>query len=230
VSEVELRIVDDANAATHAAADELVAAARAGAEIALSGGSTPRRAYELAAGVLGDWGAAGLWFGDDRCVEPGHEHSNYRMVREALLDRISRPPRVHRIRCELGPEEAAALYDDELRGITLGLALLGLGADGHTASLFPDAPELDERERRAVAAEARMEPFLPRVTMTLPVFEEARYVLFLVTGDDKAEAARRAFAGPPDPGTPASLTRSRTGRTAAILDRAAASSLQSGAE
>jgi 6-phosphogluconolactonase len=230
VSEVELRIVDDANAATHAAADELVAAARAGAEIALSGGSTPRRAYELAAGILGDWGAAGLWFGDDRCVEPGHEHSNYRMVREALLDRISRPPRVHRIRCELGPEEAAARYDAELRDITLDLALLGLGHDGHTASLFPDAPELGERERRAVAAEARMEPFLPRVTMTLPTFEEARYVLFLVTGEDKAEAARRAFAGPPDPGTPASLTRSRTGRTAAILDRAAASGLQSGAE
>jgi 6-phosphogluconolactonase len=228
MSEVELRILDDADAVARAAAEELVAAVRAGAEIALSGGGTPERAYELAAEQLDDWSGAALWFGDDRCVDPDHEHSNYRMVREALLDRISTQPRVHRIRCELDADEAARLYDEELRGVTIDLALMGLGPDGHTASLFPGGPEVEERERRAVAADPGMEPHVRRVTMTVPVFEEAPYVLFLVAGEEKAEAARRTFGGAPDAATPASLTRSRSGRTVALLDRAAASLLESG--
>jgi 6-phosphogluconolactonase len=226
--EVELRVCDDAEAAARAAAEEIAAAARAGAELSLSGGSTPRRAYELAAELCPDWQDVGLWWGDDRCVEPGHELSNYRLVHDTLLDRLARPPaRVHRIRGELEPEEAAALYDEELRGVRVDLHLMGLGPDGHTASLFPDAPTLEERERAAVAAEPGMEPFVPRVTMTVPVFEAAPLVLFLVAGEEKAEAAARAFAGPPDPATPATLTRSREGATVAILDRAAASRLQS---
>ncbi|HVM17350.1 MAG TPA: 6-phosphogluconolactonase [Gaiellaceae bacterium] len=222
MKEVELRFVDDAEAVARAAAEELAAAARRGAHVALSGGGTPRRAYELAAEILDDWSAATLWFGDDRCVPPDHEDSNYRMVREALLDRIARPPAVRRIEGELDPDEAARRYDEQLRGVTIDLALMGLGPDGHTASLFPEAPELDERERRAVAAEAGMEPFVPRVTMTVPVFEAARSVLFLVVGEEKADAAARAFGSAPSPRTPASLTRSREGRTAALLDPAAA--------
>jgi 6-phosphogluconolactonase len=226
VSEVELRVLDDGEAVARAAAEELVEAVRAGADIVLSGGETPRRVYELAAALEADWSRAGLWFGDDRCVPPDHEESNFRMAREALLDRVESPPRVHRIRCELEPEEAARLYDEELRGIDLDLALMGLGPDAHTASLFPNGPELDERERLAVATDAGMEPYLPRVTLTVPVFEETPYLLFVVVGEEKAEAAERAFAGPVDRAIPATLTRSRAGRTVALLDRAAASRLR----
>lgn len=226
MSGVDVRVLEDGEAVAQAAADELVRAVEDGGEIALSGGGTPQRAYELAAALRADWSSAGLWFGDDRCVPPDHEHSNYRMVREALVDRVSSPPRVHRIRCELEAAEAARLYDEELAGVTLDLALMGLGPDGHTASLFPNAPELGERERRAIPAEAGMEPFVERVTMTVPLFEEAQSVLFLVVGEEKAEAAARAFAAEPSPSTPASLTRSRTGRTLALLDPAAAALLR----
>jgi 6-phosphogluconolactonase len=228
VSDVEVHFLDDAEAVADAAAAELVAAARAGAHVALSGGSTPERAYELAATRLADWAGATLWFGDDRCVEPEHEWSNYRMAREALLDRIpGAAPDVRRVRTELGAREAARLYDEALRGVTLDLALMGLGPDGHTASLFPNGPELDVRDRRAVPAEAGMEPLVERVTMTIPVFEQAETVLFLVAGEAKADAAARAFGGPPSREVPASLTRSAAGRTIALLDRAAASRLQS---
>jgi 6-phosphogluconolactonase len=165
-----------------------------------------------------------LWCLDDRCVPPDDGRSNYRMIRESLLDGLSRPPAaVHRIRGELSPEEAAAEYDAALDGVTLGLALMGIGPDGHTASLFPNAPALDEAERRAVAAEAGLEPFVPRVTMTRPVLAAAETMLYLVTGDGKADAVERAFAKPPSPSTPASLVRGK--RTVAILDHAAASRL-----
>jgi 6-phosphogluconolactonase len=132
---------------------------------------------------------------------------------------------VHRVRGELGAEAAALEYDRELEGVELDLVLLGLGPDGHTASLFPNAPTLEERTRRAVAAEPALEPFVPRVTLTLPMFAAAREVVFLVSGADKAEAAARAFAGAPDPATPASLARSEAGQTVAILDSAAAAAL-----
>jgi 6-phosphogluconolactonase len=208
------------------AVEHLVAVARAGGHIALAGGSTPRRAYELAAAVEPDWSRAHLWWGDERCVPPDDERSNYRLVREALLDRIDAQPAVHRVETERGPEDAAAAYDAELDGLTLDLALLGLGADGHTASLFPNAPTLHERSRRAVAAEPGLEPWVPRVTMTIPVFEEAALVVFLVVGEEKAEAVKRAFIGPPDPATPASLVRSRDGRNIVLLDEQAASRLR----
>jgi 6-phosphogluconolactonase len=223
ITDVAVVVADDP---ARDAADELVAAARAGAHIALAGGSTPRRAYELAAALETDWSRAQLWWGDERCVSPDDERSNYRLARDALLDRVASQPVVHRIETELGPEGAAAAYDEELAGVTLDLALMGLGADGHTASLFPDAPVLDERSRRAVAAEPGLEPWVPRVTMTIPAFEDAALVLFLVVGEDKAEAAERAFAGPPERATPASLVRSRRGRTMALLDRRAASRLR----
>jgi 6-phosphogluconolactonase len=219
VTRIEIRVEDDP---ARAAADALVRAGRAGGHIALAGGSTPRRAYELAAGLEHDWGRAHIWWGDERCVPPDDERSNYRLARESLLDRVDPKPVVHRIQTERGPEAAAAAYDAELEDVTLDLALLGLGPDGHTASLFPDAPSLDERRRRAVAAEPGLEPLVQRVTMTIPVFEGASLVLFLVTGGDKAEAAKRAFAGPPERATPASLVRSHTGTTVALLDRAAA--------
>jgi 6-phosphogluconolactonase len=186
--------------------------------VALSGGSTPRRAYELAAGVERDWNAVELWWGDERCLPPEDERSNFRLAREALLDRLDVPPRaVHRIQGELEPAEAARLYDEELRGVALDLVLLGLGPDGHTASLFPDDKALEEEERLAVAVQR---PDVARVTLTPPPLRAARQVVFLVVGEEKAEAVRRAFGAPPDPATPASLIHGQ--RTTAILDRAAA--------
>jgi 6-phosphogluconolactonase len=218
VSDVELLVSDDPGAEL---ARRLAEAVRAGATIALSGGSGPRGAYERAAVAEPDWSRSELWLVDDRCVPPDDERSNFRLVREAILDRLDRPPRaVHRIEGELPPDEAAARYDAALEGVRFDFAVLGIGPDGHTASLFPNAPQLDERERRAVAAEAGLEPFVPRVTTTIPLLAATELIAYLVTGGGKAEAARRAFTGPPSRDTPASLVRGR--RTVAILDRDAA--------
>jgi 6-phosphogluconolactonase len=156
-------------------------------------------------------------------VPPDDDRSNYLLVKKALLDRIERQPsEVHRIRGELGGEPAAADYDRELEGVQLGLALQGLGSDGHTASLFPRSPALEERARRAIAVP---HDDVERVTMTLPMLSGANQVVFLVVGAEKAEAVARAFAGRPDPATPASLLRSANGETLALLDRAAAARL-----
>ena len=215
---MELRVSESPEEASRAAAELLVSAR---GHVALSGGSTPRRAYELAAELEPDWSDLELWWGDERCVSPDDERSNFRLAREALLDRLEVLPRaVHRIQGELEPEEAASRYDEELRGQTLDLALLGLGADGHTASLFPHDPALEERVSRAVAVER---PDVARVTLTPPPLRGAHHVVFLVVGEDKAAAALRAFSGQPDPGTPASLIRGE--QTTALLDRAAASRL-----
>src|SRR5262249_33075785 len=216
----------DAEQVASVVADELVAAARDGASIALTGGSTPGRAYELCAEREGDWSAASLWWGDERCVPPEDERSNFRLARETLLDRREAAPReVQRIRGELAPEEAAGEYDELLRNVRLDLVLLGIGPDAHAASLFPGAPELEERERRAVTTEAKLEPFVERVTMTLPVLCSAPFVLFIVTGESKADAVERAFARPPSPEAPASLMRSASGRTLVVADADAAGQL-----
>jgi 6-phosphogluconolactonase len=224
---VDLRVYDSPAQAQTAAAELLVRAAQAGEHIALSGGNTPGPAYEQAAALEPDWAQAKLWWGDERCVPPDDERSNYLLVKKALLDRIEQQPaEVHRIRGELRGESAAAEYDRELDGVKLGLALQGLGDDGHTASLFPSSPALEERERRAVAVRRAD---VERVTMTLPMLSAAGRVVFLVVGETKADAVARAFAGPPDPSTPASLLRSANGETIALLDRAAAAKLDNGA-
>ena len=194
----------------------------------LTGGSTPGRAYELASELRRDWSTVELWWGDERAVPPEHEWSNYGLAKRSLLDRVDVMPRaVHRIAGELGAEDAATRYDAELREVVPDVVLLGLGPDGHVASLYPNQPTLRERERRAVAAEARLEPFVSRVTMTFPVLCAAPLVVYLVAGASKAEAAARAFAGPPEEATPASLARSESGRTLAILDHDAAAGLGS---
>jgi 6-phosphogluconolactonase len=194
-----------------------------GAQIALSGGSTVGEAYGVAAELQPDWSGTHVWFGDERAVPPDDERSNFRLAEETLFDRLQVAPQVHRIQGELGASEAAALYERDLDGVVLDLALNGIGADGHTASLFPGAPGLAERERRAVATEARLEPFVDRVTLTPPVFAATRLLVYLVTGESKAEAVRRAFAEEPAEDTPASLIRGI--ETIAILDAAAASLL-----
>jgi 6-phosphogluconolactonase len=223
--DIELVVCPDAEAAARAAAERLVDAVRAGGAIALSGGSTPRRSFELAAQLEPSWAKASAWWGDERCVPPHDAQSNYRLAREALLDRVARPPEVHRIRGELPAEEAAAAYEEELGDLRLDLALMGLGPEGHTASLFPGAPTLDEQARRVVAAKPGLEPWVDRVTLTLPALSASHVVLFLVTGESKADAARRAFAEEPSRDVPASLLRSSEGRTVAILDAAAARDL-----
>lgn len=227
----EIRVVDDV---AGAAAERIAAAVRAGGHIALSGGSTPRAAHERLAGADLDWSHTHLWFGDDRAVGPEHEHSNYRMARESLLDSIDgTQPLVHRIEGELGYEQAATAYGRELEqslgaGETprLDLLLLGIGPDAHTASLFPGDGALGERERLAVGVETPgMAPLVSRVTLTLPVLNAAREVVFLISGEDKAEAVARAFGDSPDLSAPAGLVDPDPGRLVVLLDSPAASLL-----
>ena len=229
---IERMVVEDPAAL---AAERLVDAAARGGHVALAGGSTPRIAYERAATADADWSGATLWFGDERCVGPDHEHSNYAMVRKALLDQLSPGPEVRRIEGERGPDEAATAYENELRAAfgpgvpRLDLVLLGLGPDAHTASLFAGDAALGERERLAVGVQTPgMAPLVSRVTLTLPVVNAARAVVFLVSGEDKSEAVARAFDQPADPNAPASLVRPASGTLTLLLDPAAADGLEGG--
>jgi 6-phosphogluconolactonase len=228
VVSVDIVVLDSADAAARRAGELLAEAARAGGHLALSGGRTVALAFETAAKLQPDWSAAEVWWGDERCVPPDDERSNFGLAKRTLLDRLDgRPRAVHRIRGEVEPEDAASEYDAALDGVRLRLNLLGIGPDGHTASLFPDAPGLHETERRAVAAEPGLDPMVMRVTMTPPTLENADAVLFLVTGEEKAEAVARAFGGVESHVTPASTIRSSGGRTVAVLDRAAAALVRS---
>ncbi|WP_217913573.1 6-phosphogluconolactonase [Miltoncostaea marina] len=204
------------------------------ASIALAGGSTPRAAYQQLAGRCPPWGRIDFFFGDERCVPPDDPASNYGMADEALLSRLPlRPDQVHRVRGELPPEEAARLAEEDLRASVPGrpwpvldLVVLGMGADGHTASLFPGAPELDEMRRLMVPVHRPELPQPWRVSMTLPVLNAARAVLVLVGAPEKGPMVRRAIEG--DPTLPAGRLRADAGRvtwllteeTAAALDRA----------
>jgi 6-phosphogluconolactonase len=216
-------------------AELLVKVALAGGNLVLAGGSTPLAAYEAAAGQGADWRGATVWFGDERCVDENDEQSNFRMVKESLIDPLAgSAPAVHRIAGERGPTGAADAYEQELRDAgppEFDLVLLGLGPDGHTASLFPDQSTLSERERLVVGVpEAGLEPFVPRVTMTLPVLGGARQIVFLVSGQSKAGAVAAAF-GPdakPDPHIPASMLPPFASDITVLLDEAAASGVPGG--
>ena len=223
---VEFVVLDDAKAAARHAGELLAEVAATGRHIALSGGRSPEFAHETAAKLAPDWSNVELWWGDERCVPADNERSNYGMAKRTLLDHVLVPPAaVHRVRGEADPEEAAREYDAALQGVRLSLNLLGIGPDGHTASLFPNAPGLHERQRLAIAAEPGLDPRVMRVTMTPPMLANADIVLFLVTGEEKAEAVARAFGGPESTATPASMIRSAGGRTLAVLDRPAAALL-----
>jgi 6-phosphogluconolactonase len=165
-----------------------------------------------------------VWWSDERCVEPDDERSNYRLANASLLKRLHHRPRVHRIRGELQRDAAAAEYERELTDTRLDLSLLGIGPDGHVASLFPNALSLQERDRRVLGVSAGFEPYVDRVTFTLPQLNAATAVVFLVTGGAKADAVRRAFGEDPGPQTPSSLVRGKE-RTLVVLDAAAAAGL-----
>ncbi len=207
----------------------------------LSGGHTPERLYRLLAGRYRDrfpWRETEVFFGDERCVPPRDPESNYAMARTTLLARVPIPRgSVHRLRGELRPPSRAATEYARLLGplpppkvpdaARFDVVLLGIGPDGHTASLFPHAPALCERERTVVAVRrSGQPPFVPRLTMTLRALQSSRQVLFLVSGRDKAAAMRGTFRAPAEGSTrwPASLVRPM-GTVRWFVDREAASAL-----
>ncbi len=235
-----LTTVADPEAAAERAAQQIAlilndaVARRSVAHISLAGGNTPRRAYEILAGLLPDWSKVELWYGDERCVEPTDAQSNHQLVARSLLAGIRGAlPVEHRIRGELGPEEAARVYAEELIARVPGdpegevpvldLALLGLGEDGHTASLFPGHPEvLDESGAICLAVHAAPKPPPERVTLSLHVLRAARHCLLLATGSGKADAVAAVLDGP-DPHVPASLLGS--GRLYIVTDDSASPGL-----
>jgi 6-phosphogluconolactonase len=223
-SSPELNVLADPASAV---AEILAEQARRGGSIVLTGGSSVAGAYREAAGLEPDWSNATAWWGDERCVPPEHADSNYRLAKENLLDHLQRQPReLHRIRGELPPAEAADELDRALDGVHLDLMLLGLGPDGHLASLFPGSPQLQVRDRRAAFGPAGLEPRVDRVTMTMPTINAAGRIVFLVTGGDKADAVSRAFGGAITDEVPASLTRLAPVPVEVFLDEAAAVRLQ----
>jgi 6-phosphogluconolactonase len=215
----------------------LVGAAIGGGHVVLTGGSTPKAAYaEFAAAVriVGlDLADTTFWLGDERCVAPVDDRSNYGMVRQSLLDPLAdlTSPTVKRIKGELGPDAGAAEYERELADEgppAFDLLLLGIGPDGHTASMFPDQPSVSERSRLVVGvAEAGLEPFVPRVTLTFAAIAKAKTVVVLVSGGSKAEAVAAAF-GPdarPNPHVPSSLLAGEVKELLVLLDPPAAARL-----
>ncbi|SRR6266542_2837940 len=218
MSNPELHVEDDPAGAI---GELLAAAARRGETIVLTGGSSVASAYELAAALEPDWSGASVWWSDERCVPPDDPRSNFGLAKRTLLDRLDEQPDVHRVRGELDPADASGEYERALEGVVLDLLLLGLGTDGHIASLFPGSPQLDERERLVTSGPAGLEPFVDRVTMTLPALLSARRILFLVTGADKADAVERAFGGEIAPDVPAGLLREGDAPIDVYLDAAA---------
>jgi 6-phosphogluconolactonase len=205
--------------------------ARGVAHLALSGGTTPGRTYELLGEEPAALDSVGLWFADERCVPPGDEESNYLLARRALIDPASfDPTRVHRMRGELGPEEGAAAYAAELCGPggpqrpegvpVIDLIVLGIGPDGHVASLFPGAPTLSAGEEticQGISDSPKPPP--ERITLSMAVLRAARGCLLLATGASKADAVDAMLAAP-STHVPASLLE--RSRLTVIVDDAAA--------
>ena len=236
---MNVEVYENPEGLAEAAARELAARAAEAVEergrftLVLAGGSTPKATYEiLARDYAGriDWGKVHVFFGDERAVPPDDDDSNYRMAREALLDHVP-VGSVHRMQGELLPDEAAAAYEEELRGFfgpdelpRFDLVLLGIGGDGHTASLFPETSALEVHDRLVVANPV-LKLETTRITLTAPVINAAHAVYFLVAGDGKADALAHILGGDADPRAyPASLIQPQEGPTW-MLDRAAASGL-----
>jgi 6-phosphogluconolactonase len=234
----EIVVLPDPAAVTHEAADRLVDIARSAIAahgrftVALSGGSTPRLLYEQLVARPIEWPRVHVFWGDERCVPPDHPDSNYGMAQRALLSHVDIPTHsVHRLKGELDPVQAARQYENELRA-TFGtlprfdLILLGMGADAHTASLFPGTPALHERQRWVMAHYVEKLQ-ADRLTLTPPVINHAAHVIFLIAGHDKAAALQAVWHGPPDPDRfPAQIVMPTTGRVIWLVDRAAAAPSQ----
>jgi 6-phosphogluconolactonase len=196
---------------------------RGSCSLALAGGRTPEPVYrELAAESSIDWKRVEVFFGDERAVPPDHPESNYRMVRLALLSRVPLSPgQVHRMEADRPDREAAAREYERLLPSRLDVLLLGMGPDGHTASLFPGSSTLDERHRLVLPVTGAKAP-VERLTITPPVIEAARKVAVIAAGEDKAAMVARAIEGPVAPkAVPVQLAR----RGVWFLDRAAATRL-----
>lgn len=229
------------------AAEEIIACIRQALEIqssfslVLSGGSTPKNVYSLLAdgehASHVDWGRLLVFFGDERCVPPQHVESNYRMAREALLDKVPLPAEnIHRIRGEELPAKAATIYQEELEEIYpleslphFDLVLLGMGEDGHVASLFPGSPALLEKEHWFIMVEHNQPPppLVRRVTAALPLINTARQVTFLVSGEKKSERVREVIYPETNRSLPAQLVQPGSDRLLWLLDSQAALKLPS---
>ncbi len=210
------------------------------ARISLSGGSTPRALFSLLASKVFaaqvNWQAVDVFWGDERTVPPDHADSNSRMAQETLLSHVAIPDdHIHRMRGELDPAEAARDYEQVLKSVfgradanhppKFDLLLLGIGADGHTASLFPGTTALNVRDRLVVANPVPQQS-TTRLSFTVPLLQAARNVLFFVAGEDKASAVHRAIEGEWNPSeTPSQYLREATGHVIWMLDKAAASQL-----
>lgn len=243
-----VRIHPDLKSLSRAAAEHLVALAteavseRDRFSVALSGGATPRETYALLASpafaLLVPWTQVHIFWGDERCVPPDHPDSNYRMAWETLLRHVPIPAdHIHRMRGEMDPREAARDYEKRLRALfalspeepdlpRFDLVLLGMGRDGHTASLFPNSQALRESKRWVVAQEVEPQAAW-RLTLTPIAINAARLVTFLVSGRDKSEMLQRVLEGASRPEElPAQSIRPADSKLAWMVDRAAASALE----
>jgi 6-phosphogluconolactonase len=240
---VRVEVAENAEALSHLVAEQFVRlttdaiASRGRCAVALSGGSTPKSVYQLLAApafrTRVRWSDIHFFWGDERHVSPDHPDSNYRMAVEAMLSKVPVPPaNVHRVRSELSDaEQAARDYEGVVRACVGGeptpqfdLIHLGIGTDGHTASLFPGSVALEERERLCVAN--WIEKFNGyRITLTLPVLNVARAVTFVVKGTEKASVVQRVLGDSDGPRLPAQLVRPADGTLWWMLDRAAAGEL-----
>ena len=248
--EVSVQVSKDADAATIAGAElftraaEQAVANRGLARIAISGGSTPKAVFELLADpqqpylARVPWAKLQLFWVDERCVGPEDPESNFGMTKKAMLDAVPLPAaQVHRMEGELDPEDGAARYESEIRNTfklegaetpTFDLIILGLGPDGHTASLFPHTEGLHNLANIVIANHVPQKDTW-RLTLTWPVITQGREVAFLIEGSEKAEMIKTVWAGTYDPETwPAQLIRPASGKLTLLLDEAAAQGLPAG--
>jgi 6-phosphogluconolactonase len=238
---LEIEVAPDASSLAERAAEEFIYLVGRAFQtegrftVALAGGSSPQRMYARLVGADVNWERIHFFWGDERCVPPSHADSNYHMADEALLRSIPIPKgNIHRIHGELSAEEAAQDYEDELRRFFsdriphFNLVLLGLGSDGHTASLFPKAPAVRETRQwvAAVSHSVPPPPLVDRVTLTYPVLNAADQVLFLVSGAEKAERLAQVLYGPSQPDLlPAQAVKPVRGAICWLVDQAAAAKL-----
>ncbi len=237
-----IRTFDDLESLSRAAAEMFVNKAVQAVSVqgrfavALAGGQTPRRLYALLAAPPFrqevNWKAVHIFWGDERCVPDDDPRNNARMARKVLLDHVPLPAgNIHPIRCSQSPQQAAMLYETEIRSFfgmlpsSFDLVLLGLGDNAHTASLFPHSPVLDETNRWVVESYLH-EQDMYRVTLTAPIINQAKEIIFLVSGASKAGALQKALRGPFRPHDfPAQLIHSKAGHTRWLVDKAAAGKL-----